>query len=129
LYKVSETQQQLAWVVLRTVNRLQAKGSTVRLVVPSDPEVANELGQELGVGDEEILSAEEYLLGHGYVAPVDIGLTRGTHTITPAGMGWLEERGLLQRPGVSREEPRPDREGAREPSERPWWRRVCWEDR
>jgi hypothetical protein len=30
---------QLAWLVLKTVNRTQAKGSTVRLVVPRDPEI------------------------------------------------------------------------------------------
>jgi hypothetical protein len=108
----SDEAERLAWSVLQTVNRTQAKGSTVRIIVPSDPEVADELGRELGVGpgDDELLSAEDYLLGRGYVAPVDIGLTRSTYTITPAGMSWLE-RGLLQQPGDSRKEPPGDKSG------------------
>jgi hypothetical protein len=79
---------EFARAVLWVANRVQARGSTVRLVVPRAPEVAYELGVDL----EEIrfLEAEEYLLEWGYVAPVDIGLTRGTYTITPAGLRWLE---------------------------------------
>jgi hypothetical protein len=80
--------EHLAWVVLRTVNRTQAKGSTARVIVPRDPEVAYEL--EVVPTEDELLTAEEYLLDQGYVAPVDIGLTRGTYTITPAGLDWLE---------------------------------------
>ena len=77
---------------MRTANRTQAKGSTARIVVPRDPELADELGRERGVPptDEELLSAEEYLEEHGYLAPTDIGLTRGTFTITPAGLRWIE---------------------------------------
>ncbi len=82
-----EELEQLAWVVLWTVNRTQAKGSTARIVVPRDPEVAYEL--DVVPTEDELLSAEEYLLDQGYVAPVDIGLTRGTYTITPAGLDWL----------------------------------------
>jgi hypothetical protein len=79
---------EFAQVVLRVANRVQARGSTVRLVVPRAPEVA----YELGVDPEEnrFLEAEECLLEWGYVAPVDIGLTRGAYTITPAGLRWLE---------------------------------------
>ena len=80
--------EQLAWLVLWTVNQAQAKGSTARVIVPRDPEVAYEL--EVVPTEDELLSAEEYLLDQGYVAPVDIGLTRGTYTITPAGLDWLE---------------------------------------
>ena len=80
--------EQLAWVVLQTVNRTQAKGSTARIIVPRDPEVAYEL--DMLPTEDELLSAEEYLLDHGYVASVDIGLTRGTYTITPAGLDWLD---------------------------------------
>jgi hypothetical protein len=97
--------ERLAWLVLQTVNRMQARNSTVRLVVPCDPEVANELGRQLGVGpsDEDLLSAEAHLLEHGYVTPVDIALSWGTYTITPAGMGWLE-RGFVERPASHHEE-------------------------
>ena len=83
-----EELEQLAWVVLWTVNQTQAKGSTARVIVPRDPEVAYEL--EVVPTEVELLSAEEYLLDHGYVAPVDIGLTRGAYTITPAGLDWLD---------------------------------------
>jgi hypothetical protein len=79
---------ELAWVVLRAVNRTQAKGSTVRLIVPRVPEVANELGVHLG--EDKMLTAEDYLLERGYIVPVDIGLTKNTFTITPAGLRWLE---------------------------------------
>lgn len=87
--------EQLAWVVLEAANRTQAKGSTVRLVVPRDPELLHELSVTLT--DEELLSAEEYLEEQGYVALADIQLTRGTYTITPAGLKWLE-RGLPEPP-------------------------------
>jgi hypothetical protein len=39
--------RQLAWLVLETLNRTQAKGTTVRLVVPRDPEVAHQLDPTL----------------------------------------------------------------------------------
>jgi hypothetical protein len=63
--------ERLAWLVLRAVNRAQAKGSTVRLVAPRDPEIVGELSREVGLGptDEELSSAEDYLLEHGYIAP------------------------------------------------------------
>ena len=124
--------EQLAWVVLRTVNRTQAKGSTVRVVVPRDPEVVYELGPV--PIEDELLSAEEYLLDRGYVAPVNIGLTRGTYTITPAGMDWLD-RGFPVVPEPSEtaqtveeepertEQPRPAQRGSEGPRE-PWWRRM-----
>ena len=40
---VADEIERLAWQVLRTVNRMQAKDSSVRLVVPRAPEVADEL--------------------------------------------------------------------------------------
>ena len=97
--------ERLAWLVLQTVNQMQARNSTVRLVVPRDAEVANELGCQLGVGpsDEDLLSAEAHLLEHGYVTPVDLGLTKGTYTITPAGIGWLET-GFVEPPASHHEE-------------------------
>jgi hypothetical protein len=97
-------------------NQTQAKGSTVRLIIPRDPEVVEVLGRELGSGptDEDLLSTEKYLLEHGYVVPVDIGLTRGAYTITAAGLRWLD-RGLseapvatLVAPGEARSEATPD---------------------
>ena len=48
--------EHLAWIVLRTVNRTQAKGSTAR-IVPRDPEVAYEL--DMLPTEDELLSAEE----------------------------------------------------------------------
>ena len=78
----------LAGTVLRAVNLVQAKGSTVRLVVPRAPEVTFEVGMELP--EARILEVEEYLLDCGYIEPVDIGLTGGTYTITPAGLEWLD---------------------------------------
>jgi hypothetical protein len=81
--------EQLARVVLQAANRTQAKGSTVRPIVPLAPEVAQELGMELD--DDLIVAAEEYLLNRGYVVPANIGLSWGTYTVTPAGFSWLEE--------------------------------------
>jgi hypothetical protein len=120
--KVRVETEQLAWSVLRAVNRTQTKGSTVRLAVPSDPEVAAQL--PVAVTDGELLLAEEYLEGHGYLARADITLTRGTYTITPAGLKWLE-RGSPRQPeaaetveeGSERAGPHPATGGAQEPSE------------
>ena len=120
--KVRVETEQLAWLVLRAVNRTQTKGSTARLAVPSDPEVAARLPAT--VTDGELLLAEEYLEGHGYLARADITLSRGTYTITPAGLKWLE-RGSPRQPeaaetiaeGSEGAEPHPATEGAQEPSE------------
>ena len=81
--------EQLARVVLSAANRTQAKGSTVRPIIPLAPEVAQELGMELD--DDVIEAAEEYLLKRGYVVPANIGIRWGTYTITPAGFSWLDE--------------------------------------
>lgn len=99
----------LAWVLLRAANREQAKGSTVRLVVPSAPEVAYEVGMELP--EARLLEVEEYLQDHGYIEPVDIGLTRGTYTITPAGLEYLDI-GASEPLEASREEATEPSEGA-----------------
>jgi len=40
--------------------------------------------------DAQFLSVEEYLLERDYIAPVEMGLTWGSYTITPAGLRWLE---------------------------------------
>jgi hypothetical protein len=118
--------EQLAWLVLRTVNQTQTKGSTVRLAIPRDPEVVAQL--PVAVTDEELLLAEEYLKGHGYLALADITLSRGTYTITLAGLRWLE-RGSPQQPEATetiaedpeRAEPHSATGGAQEPRERRWW--------
>ena len=147
---MSPKPERLAWSVLRTANRTQAKGSTARIVVPRDPEMVDELGREWGVipTDDDLLSAEEYLEEHSYLASTDIGLTRGTYTITPAGLRWIEGAppGATETPqetGEGSESAKPrrspaseeDREGP-EPgtcvawsdgargARRPWWRRV-----
>jgi DNA-binding PadR family transcriptional regulator len=90
--EVIRVSERAAWLVLQAVNRVQAKGSTVRLVVPRDPDIVDELGRELGLGptDEELLSAEDYLLEHGYIAPTGLGVTRNVYTVTRAGLDWLE---------------------------------------
>lgn len=80
--------EELAWVVLRVANRMQARGSTARLVVPRAPEVAYEVGVDLT--EDRFVAAEEHLLQRGYIAPADISLTKATYTITPVGLRWLE---------------------------------------
>ena len=80
--------EDIAWVVLRSANRKQARGSTARLVVPSVLEVAQEIVAKLG--HDRLLAAEDYLLERGYVVPSDTSLSRSAYTITPAGMKWLE---------------------------------------
>jgi hypothetical protein len=140
---LSDETEYFAWVVLRTVNRMQAKGSTVRVIVPRDPEVVSEVAQELSLypGDDTFLSAEEYLLECGYIVPVDIGLTRGSYSVTRAGLDWLGSSFLspprapeADAEGRDRAESQPDTGGAREgrdrsitqeePESRTWWRRV-----
>lgn len=86
--------EELAWVVLRVANRTQARGSTVRLVVPRAPEVVYELGVD--PDENRFLAAEEHLLERGYVTPSDISLTRNTYTITPAGLRWLKRGPAVQ---------------------------------
>jgi hypothetical protein len=51
----------LAWAVLRASNRTQARGTTVRLVVPRAPEVIDELDME-GVTEERVVEVEEWLV-------------------------------------------------------------------
>jgi hypothetical protein len=122
--------EQLAWFLLEVVNRTQARGRTAQLVVPRDPEIVSELGRELNTAptEEELVSAEEYLERHGYVALSDFQLSRATYTITTAGLDWLSE-GLPWRPEVPQTAAgEPDRDTVSpEPQSgmsRPWWRRV-----
>ena len=84
---VAEEPTALAWLVLGAANRAQAKGSSVRLIVPRAPEVAQELGMDLT--DEQFLSVEKYLEDQGCIAPADVSLTWSTYTITSAGYKWL----------------------------------------
>ena len=122
----------LAWAVLRASNRTQAKGTTVRLVVPRAPEVIDDLDME-GVTEERIVGVEEWLVDQGYLAAADVVLTRGTYTITPLGLEWL--RGAMPEPLVATQRITEDApEDARAPSggadapatpERvPWWRKL-----
>ncbi len=126
------TEKNLPWLFLRAANRTQARGSTVRLIVPRAPEVADELGMELT--DERLLAVQEHLQRHGYIEPASISLAWGAYTITPAGLRWLEEaKSELQEPPTDAPESMVnDRAGSEEtqtgtPSpqtatERPWWR-------
>ncbi len=146
---VANETEALALIVLRAANRTQAKGTTVRLVIPRAPEVAHEVGVELT--EDQLLEVEEYLHLHGYLKPVDIGLTSRTYTITPTGLEWVDIVGvpeLLEAPlqgadprpaaGDTREDievrqqgrvPRRLQRGLNEArkqlgEERPWWSRV-----
>src|SRR5215217_7652113 len=120
----------LAWAVLRAANRTQARGTTIRLVVPRAPEVAYELDNE--IAEERLLDVEKWLVERGYLVPADIGLVWGTYTITSAGLDWLRE-GMpqpLEAPQMStedasRSQPPTDETASSVASERvPWWRRV-----
>ena len=120
----------LAWSVLRAANRTQARGTTVRLVVPRAPEVAHDL--DIEVAEERLLTAEEWLVERGYLATANVGLTRGAYTITPAGLDWIRE-GMPEPLEASQKatedvsDPKPLSGGADAPapSERiSWWRRV-----
>ena len=142
---VSDEIARLAYVVLRTVNRTQAKGTTTRIVTPRDPEVAHELGMD--PDEDRLLRAVEYLLEQGYVVPAGIDLPRGAYTIAPAGLAWLEMgvRESPEAPGEEAIEPVEDttelpqeqlprrlsqpliearKQLDREPIDRPWWRRM-----
>jgi hypothetical protein len=96
--------ERLAWLILQIANRIQAKDSTARLIFPRAPEALEELGRTLGIGlaDEALLPVEGYLLEHGYVEMVDIGLSTGSYSITTAGFEWLE--GSLSEPLVMSQE-------------------------
>ena len=146
---VANVSEALALIVLRAANRTQAKGTTVRLVILRAPEVAHEVGVELT--EAELWEVEEYLHHHGYLEPVDMGLTSRTYTITPAGLEWVNTVGApgpLEAP-LEGAGPRPDAGDTREDievrqrgrvprrlqrgldearkqlgEERPWWRRV-----
>ena len=121
----------LAWAVLRASNRMQARGTTIRLVVPRAPEVIDDLGMEV-VAEERIVEAEEWLVERGYLTPADVMLTRGAYTITPAGLDWL--KGAMPEPQVAPQkvaEDAPDDQapsgGADVPGASegpPWWRKV-----
>jgi hypothetical protein len=112
---VSDEIRRLAYVVLWTLNRMQAKGSTVRIVVPRDPEVAYELGVD--TDEDVIVTAVRYLLEQGYVVPAGIDLQRGAYTIAPAGLEWLEA-GASGTPQDPREEPIEPSEGTEPPRRR-----------
>ena len=145
---VANETEALALIVLRAANRTQAKGTTVRLVIPRAPEVAHEVGVELT--EAQVLEVEEYLHQHSYLEPVDMGLTSRTYTITLAGLEWVNTVGApgpLETPlegagprsveGDTREDietrqqgrvPRRLQRGLAEArkqlGEQPWWRRV-----
>ncbi len=146
---VANETEALALILLRAANRTQAKGTTVRLVVPRAPEVAHEVGVELT--EAQLLEVEEYLHLHGYIEPVDMGLASRTYTITPTGLEWVDMVGapeLLEAP-LEGADPRPAEGDTREDietrqqglvprrlqrglaearkqlgEERPWWRKV-----
>ena len=118
----------LAWAVLRAANRMQARSTTVRLVVPRAPEVVHDL--EVEIAEERLLRAEEWLVDRGYLAPANVGLTWGTYTITPAGLEWL--RGGMPEPLEASQKvtepavgprPHPSAEENSEGRMGSWWKR------
>ena len=80
--------QQVAWLVLETLNRTQGKDTTVRLVVPRDPEVTHLLDPTLAA--HKLPAAEAYLLERGYIAPTNLA-SRGAPTRLPP-RGWSGSR-------------------------------------
>ncbi len=122
--------EMLAWAVLRAANTTQARGTTVRLVVPRAPEVAHDL--DIEVPEERIVEAEKWLVERGYLATANVGLTWGTYTITPAGLDWL--RGAMPEPLEAAQKATEDASRSLPPSggadapaasvRVPWWRRV-----
>ena len=80
--------QLLAWALLRAANRVQAKGTTIRIVVPRASEVLYDLNIEQ-ISQRLIVEAEEWLEEQGYLAPASAGLSWGIYTITSAGQEWL----------------------------------------
>jgi hypothetical protein len=126
----TEETERPAGLVLRAVNQTQTEGGTVRLAVPTDPEVDAHL--PVAATEEELLWAEEYLGRHGHLARADITPTRGTYTFTPAGLELLD-RGSLQQLEAAEKiaespeglEPRSATGGAQEGARpRPRWRGI-----
>ena len=67
--------------------------SLVRVVVPRDWEVA----QELGFDDPDagaILVAQDWLEYRRYITRTDIGLSAETFTVTPEGLDWIQDSPL-----------------------------------
>jgi hypothetical protein len=125
--------EHLAWLVLQAVDRIQTKGSTARLAVPRDPEIVDNLAMD--ITEQELLSVEEYLEDRGYLERADISLTRGTYTITPAGLRWLQEKhgALASSTGTAEEAPEragtqstagEDQGTVQNPQTRSWWQRM-----
>ena len=69
---LSNETELLAWLLLRAANRTQARGTTIRLVVPRAPEVAHDL--DIEIAEERLLDVEEWLVERGYLVPADLGL-------------------------------------------------------
>jgi hypothetical protein len=66
--------EEIAWRLLGVLNRFQAKGSLVRIVVPRDMEVARELHFD-DPDTGAILVAQDWLEYHRYISRTDIGLS------------------------------------------------------
>ena len=79
----------------------------------------------MGPTDEELISAEDNLLEHGYIAPTSLGITRDVYTVTLAGLDWLDReltapRVTSQQRSSEEAQRRETRHGAPEPlGERP----------
>jgi len=106
---------------------MQGKGSTVRLVAPTDQEVTRQLDPTLA--EHELLAAEEYLLERGHIAPANLGFAWGTYTITTSGLHWLDEgfpwpsealQMAAEEPQRA-QQPRSSTGGSQEGAQRRWW--------
>jgi hypothetical protein len=99
--------KRFAWELLGILNRLQARGSLVRIVVPRDLEVARELGFD-DPDTGAVLVAQDWLEYHRFISRTDIGLSVETFTIMPEGLAWIEHSPCEQT--AERRETRPQPE-------------------
>jgi hypothetical protein len=122
--------EQLAYLVLEVANRTQGKGTTMRLVLPRAPEVANELDPTLA--EHELLAAEEAALESALRAEVEEERRRLEEFERELDEARRELLVAQDSPGATqavREEPEKENPwsstgGAQEDVERPWWRRL-----
>jgi hypothetical protein len=146
--------EELAYVILQTVNRTQAKGTTARIISPRDPEVADELGMDPDedrlLTAVEYLLEEGYVVPAGIdlprgdytIAPaglewLEMGATTEPLEAPGEAPGETPSEEAIEPSEDPREPPQEQlprrlsqpliqahKQVDREPTERPWWRKV-----